>query len=68
VAAVAARPTPGSADLCLIVPTARRRDRASRGSRSVEQGPCTRTGALGPIESVVRDPDGNWSSFRYVDD
>ena len=36
----------------------------------VEEGPCMRTGALGPIESVyVRDPDGNLIELsRYVDE
>ena len=36
----------------------------------VEEGPVTRTGALGPIESVyVRDPDGNLVELaRYVDE
>jgi catechol 2,3-dioxygenase-like lactoylglutathione lyase family enzyme len=58
----AAQPTPGSADLCFLTdahPTAidgwlRERD------VTVEEGPVTRTGALGPITSFYfRDPDGN---------
>ena len=58
----AARPAPGSADLCLIsaVPLtevlAHLRDCGVR----VEQGPVARTGATGPITSVyIRDPDDN---------
>lgn len=56
------RPTPGSADLCLITRTglnevvAHLRDRGIQ----IEEGPVTRTGALGPITSVyLRDPDRN---------
>jgi catechol 2,3-dioxygenase-like lactoylglutathione lyase family enzyme len=62
VAAVAARPMPGSADLCLIVaePAAAVVAHLATCGIPVEQGPIARTGALGPIESVyVRDPDGN---------
>ena len=62
VAAVAARPTPGSADLCFVVaeaPAAVIAHLAACGV-PVEEGPVLRTGALGPIESVyIRDPDGN---------
>ena len=72
VAAVAARPTPGSADLCLIVaePLAVVTAHLAACGVPVEEGPCTRTGALGPIESVyLRDPDGNLIELsRYVDD
>ena len=72
VAAVAARPMPGSADLCLIVsepPDVVVAHLAACGV-PVETGPALRTGALGPIESVyVRDPDGNLVELsRYVDD
>jgi catechol 2,3-dioxygenase-like lactoylglutathione lyase family enzyme len=71
VAAVAARPTPGSADLCLIVAESADALVAHLAACGVpiEEGPCTRTGALGPIESVyVRDPDGNLVELsRYVD-
>ncbi len=72
VAAVAARPTPGSADLCLIVsePLAAVIAHLATCGVPVDEGPVTRTGALGPIESVyVRDPDGNLIELsRYVDD
>lgn len=59
----AARPTPGSADLCLIA-KAPSMDRVTAHLRSVgigiEEGPVARTGAMGPITSVYfRDPDGN---------
>jgi len=62
VAAVAAQPTPGSADLCLIVvePVEAIAAHLAACGVPIEEGPVTRTGALGPIESVyVRDPDGN---------
>ncbi|HEU0165608.1 MAG TPA: VOC family protein [Thermomicrobiales bacterium] len=67
-----AHPTPGSADLCFIL--------ASRLSDvvvhlrglgvTVEDGPVTRVGALGPMESIyLRDPDGNLIELsNYVDD
>ncbi|NKZ08763.1 VOC family protein [Actinomadura latina] len=58
----AARPTPGSADLCLI--TACSMDEVladlERHAVHVEEGPVARTGATGPITSVyIRDPDHN---------
>ena len=62
VAPHAAHPTPGSADLCLVVdghlddvvPDLRRL------GVPIEEGPVDRTGATGPIRSVyVRDPDAN---------
>jgi len=71
VAAVAARPTAGSADLCLVVAESSGAVVAHLAACGVpiEEGPCTRTGALGPIESVyVRDPDGNLIELaRYID-
>lgn len=58
----AARPTPGSIDLCLISQWSIDKvlqHLAAQGV-AVEEGPVARTGALGPIESVYfRDPDGN---------
>jgi catechol 2,3-dioxygenase-like lactoylglutathione lyase family enzyme len=58
----AARPTPGSADLCLISVTPLDQVLAIliRLGVAVEEGPTTRTGAIGPITSVyIRDPDDN---------
>lgn len=58
----ATRPTPGSADLCLVsaVPLAEVQRRLRALSVPVELGPVARTGATGPITSVyLRDPDGN---------
>ena len=58
----AAAPTPGSADVCLIVDDALElvvAELAASGI-AIEEGPVQRTGAQGPITSVyVRDPDGN---------
>jgi len=58
----AARPTPGSADICPVAdadPTTIAAWLHSRGV-SVEEGPVARTGALGPITSFYfRDPDEN---------
>ncbi|YCK36830.1 VOC family protein [Actinomadura sp. ATCC 39365] len=58
----AARPAPGSADLCLIAadPIEMVMDELARHGVGIEEGPVERTGALGPIRSVyLRDPDGN---------
>jgi len=58
----AARPTPGSADLCLLVsgPIDAVVDHLAAERVAVEEGPVARTGARGPITSVyLRDPDGN---------
>ena len=58
----AARPTPGSADLCLLVegPLEEVAQELARAGIEVELGPVPRTGARGPITSLyLRDPDGN---------
>ena len=58
----AARPVPGSADLCLLLATPLDEARAElrEAGIAVELGPVERDGAQGPIRSVyVRDPDGN---------
>jgi catechol 2,3-dioxygenase-like lactoylglutathione lyase family enzyme len=72
VAAIAAHPTAGSADLCLIVAENAAAIVAHLAACGVpvEEGPVVRTGALGPIESVyVRDPDGNLVELaRYMDE
>lgn len=58
----AARPTPGSADLCLLIDSDITNVLAelSRRDIAIEAGPVERTGARGPITSVyIRDPDAN---------
>lgn len=58
----ALRPTPGSADLCLIAATPLDSVVAHLRTKGVaiEEGPIARTGATGPILSVYfRDPDQN---------
>ena len=58
----AARPTPGSADLCFLVDRpigAVAAGLAGRGVAVIE-GPVRRTGARSPLVSLyLRDPDGN---------
>ena len=72
VVAVAACPTPGAVDLCLVVSEPIDSVIAHLGACGVpiEEGPVVRTGALGVIRSVyVRDPDGNLIELaRYLDD
>ena len=58
----AERPTPGSADLCLITETPIEQVIELMKARGVaiETGPVARTGAMGPITSIYfRDPDRN---------
>jgi catechol 2,3-dioxygenase-like lactoylglutathione lyase family enzyme len=58
----ARRPTPGSADICLIVEDGIADVMAELAAAGVgtEEGPVPRTGATGPITSCyLRDPDGN---------
>jgi len=54
-------PTPGSADLCFLVESL---DdviaRLSEADIPIEEGPVSRSGAVGPLRSIyLRDPDGN---------
>ena len=58
----AARPAPGTADLCFIVDGSIEQvvDHLYNSGVAVIQGPVDRTGARGPIRSVyVYDPDRN---------
>lgn len=58
----AARPAPGSADLCLLTTLSLDQVLAHLAAHAVPviEGPVRRTGATGPILSVYfRDPDGN---------
>ena len=62
VAPHAARPTPGSADLCFLVEGSVEEvvESLARAGVPVEFGPVARTGATSALNSVyVRDPDGN---------
>lgn len=58
----AARPTSGSADLCLLTerPLAEVMDRLAAVGHPAFLGPVERAGAIGPLLSIyTRDPDGN---------
>ena len=58
----AARPTPGSADVCLLTSMPLEQVQAHLATHAVPviEGPVRRTGARGPLLSVYfRDPDGN---------
>lgn len=58
----AARPVPGSADLCFTTatPLAEVVSDLARAGLTIELGPVRRTGARAELESVyLRDPDGN---------
>lgn len=61
-APVAARPQPGAADVCVVVPgpVAQVQQHLHDVGVAVELGPVRRTGARGPMTSLyVRDPDDN---------
>jgi catechol 2,3-dioxygenase-like lactoylglutathione lyase family enzyme len=58
----AGQPTPGSGDLCFItdIPLSEVIEHLNSLSVPILGGPVTRTGAVGPIQSVYfRDPDAN---------
>ena len=59
---MATRPLPGSQDICLIseTPLSELQHHLQQCGVTIEEGPVTRTGAIGPISSLYfRDPDGN---------
>ncbi|SDQ52386.1 VOC family protein [Natronobacterium texcoconense] len=59
---VAADPTPGAGDVCLLTTTSLEAVQRQLEEHDVDvvMGPIDRTGAVGPIRSVyVRDPDDN---------
>lgn len=58
----AARPGPGTADICFIAsqPLAEVEAHLRQEGFPIEDGPVLRTGATGPIRSIyLRDPDEN---------
>ncbi len=58
----AQHPVAGSADFCLLTdrPLAEVVAHITAAGVRIEQGPVTRAGATGPLESIyLRDPDGN---------
>jgi catechol 2,3-dioxygenase-like lactoylglutathione lyase family enzyme len=58
----AARPAPGTADLCLVTSTSLDDVvvHLAAAGVTIEEGPVLRTGARGPMTSVyIRDPDQN---------
>ncbi len=58
----ASHPQPGSADLCFLsdTPLAAWTQHLNVRSIAIEEGPVTRSGASGPINSIyIRDPDNN---------
>lgn len=58
----ALKPTAGSADICFItdIPLTLAIARVNSSGIEIINGPVTRTGAIGSIESIyLRDPDGN---------
>ncbi|SFI99100.1 VOC family protein [Jannaschia pohangensis] len=66
----AARPGPGTADLCFLTEAALSDWQVHLAARgvAVEAGPVARTGAQGPITSIyLRDPDGNLIEVSRLD-
>ncbi len=58
----AAKPTPGSGDLCFIaaITLEQVQEHLRAAGVAIEEGPVARTGAMGPMTSLyMRDPDGN---------
>ena len=55
-------PTPGSSDICLISDTPLEQiiSELNQHNIRIEEGPVTRTGATGKLNSIyIRDPDNN---------
>ena len=68
---VAAKPTVGGGDFCLITETPTEEVERQLDERNIElvMGPVDRTGAVGSITSVyVRDPDGTLVEIGTVGD
>jgi catechol 2,3-dioxygenase-like lactoylglutathione lyase family enzyme len=66
----AARPTPGSVDVCFVTATPLDQVIAHLMAKGIgiEEGPAQKTGASGPITSVyIRDPDSNLIEIASYD-
>lgn len=67
----ALRPTPGSADLCLLVEgdIPDTLSHLAAAGVAIELGPVPRSGASGRFTSVyLRDPDGNLVELAHLDE
>ncbi|CAM04671.1 catechol 2,3-dioxygenase-like lactoylglutathione lyase family enzyme [Saccharopolyspora erythraea NRRL 2338] len=67
----ATHPVPGSANLCFVTSSAisEVQDQLRACDVRIEEGPVSRTGALGPITSLyLRDPDGNLIEIARYDE
>jgi catechol 2,3-dioxygenase-like lactoylglutathione lyase family enzyme len=67
----ATHPVPGSANLCFVTANAisEVQDHLRANDVRIEEGPVSRTGALGSITSLyLRDPDGNLIEVARYDE
>jgi catechol 2,3-dioxygenase-like lactoylglutathione lyase family enzyme len=67
----ATHPVPGSANLCFVTDNAisEVQEHLRAHDVRIEEGPITRTGALGPITSLyLRDPEGNLIEIARYDE
>jgi len=67
----AARPGPGTQDICLVATSSMQDilDHLADASVPVIEGPVAKTGAMGPIESIyLRDPDDNLVELSWYAD